>query len=43
MQEPSSSIFGGKNIYIKEKDIFVPLIDIDESVVSKLDSDFFLQ
>ena len=40
MQEPSSSIFGGKNIYIKEKDIFVPLIDIDESVVSKLDSDF---
>jgi len=40
MQEPSSSIFGGKNIYIKEKDIFVPLIDIDESVASELDSDF---
>ena len=36
MQDPSSSLFGGKNIYLKEKNIFIPLVDVDENVINNL-------
>lgn len=40
MQEPNGDFFGGENVYFEEKDIFIPLINVDDDVIGSMDNDF---
>jgi len=35
MDNPRTSFFGGNHVYVENYDIFVPIIDIDQSVINK--------